>query len=119
MVGKSTIVEIIAMKYGRSVYSIILNNNNMTDANLINLINQIPPNSLIVFDEFEKQYEAFTNNPNVKISNGGILSAIDGLPRLSHGSIVLMIVNERSILPKKLIDPLLRIGRLDKSFVFD
>ncbi len=77
-VGKSTIIEIVAMKHNKSVYLVFLNALNMTDALLINLISTIPPYSIIVIEEIEKQLETLKKNKNNMVSEGGILTALDG-----------------------------------------
>jgi hypothetical protein len=117
--GKSSIIEILANEYGMCVYLVNLNTINMSDAVLINLVGQVPPKSIVVFEEFDKQFQAIQNNNNIHISPGGILSAIDGPQRLSHGTIVIMTVNDTNVFPQNFITPLLRKGRLDKSFVFN
>lgn len=117
--GKSAMVELLSKKYHMCVYLINLNSDKMTDATLISLLSNVPPGSLIVFDEFDNQYEAIQANPNIHISNSGILQAIDGAQRLSHGTIVLVTINDRTKFPANFLAPLLRLGRLDKSFVFN
>lgn len=117
--GKTASIEIIASKHNRSIYSISLNSEGMTDSVLINLINKVKNHSIIIIDEFEKQYETVMRNPNSKLSNGGILNALDGICRLSHGTIIVLICNDSSGLPTELFVPLLRPGRLDKKFVFN
>lgn len=117
-VGKSSIIEIIASIHKMCVYMVNLNSMGMTDTVLINLVGSVPPFSLIVFDEFDKQYEAIQKNKNVQVSDAGVLSAIDGSQRLSHGSVVVVIVNEKDCLSEKFYKSLTRKGRLDKSYVF-
>ena len=116
-VGKSTIIEILAMKYNKSAYLVNLNALNMTDALLINLISTIPPYSIIVIEEIEKQLETLKKNRNNMVSEGGILTALDGPQRLSHGCIVIMTSNNINSLDDKLKIPLLRPGRIDKHYV--
>lgn len=116
--GKSNIIEKIANLHNMCVYMIQINSGSMCDDMLIDLVSKVPPKSLVVFDEFDKQYNAIQHNPTVHISDSGILNAIDGPQRLSHGSIVVMIVNDKSLLPQTLLTPLLRVGRLDQTFIF-
>ncbi len=116
--GKSMIPRIIAKKYNMPIYQVNLNSDGMDDAVLITLIGNIPPYSIILFDEMEKQYKTLMKNKNVNISNAGILSAIDGANRLSHGTIVIMISNDINILDEEFFSQLLRKGRIDKHFVF-
>lgn len=117
--GKSTIIQIAAKEHNRSVYMINLNAKDMTDEIIINLILTVPPYSIIVFDEIDKQFDTLQSNKNNMISSGGILSAIDGPIRLSHGTIVIMTANRKKILPSfDNMNALLRPGRIDKVIEF-
>ena len=117
--GKSTMVPLIATKFNMDIYQITLNSSHMTDATLISLINNVPPNSLIAIDEFSEQYLAMQNNNTVKVSNAGILSAIDGCQKLSNGSIIILTAVDIKSLPKDFTNQLLRPGRIDYQFKFD
>ncbi len=112
-VGKSTIIEIAAMK-NRNVYIINFNTKDMDDNMLINLISSVPPRSIIAFEEIEKQL-SLLESIGSKISYGGILSAFDGPQRLSHGTIIILTANEFS-LEKSFQNALLRKGRVDKRY---
>ncbi len=116
-IGKSTIIEIIAMKHNMSVYLVHLNALNMTDALLIHLISKIPPCSIIVIEEIEKQLETLKKNRNNMVSEGGILTALDGPQRLSHGSVIIMTANSSDKLSDEFKTPLLRRGRIDSHFI--
>ena len=118
-VGKSTIIEILAMQYNKSVYLVFLNTLNMTDALLINLISTIPPYSIIVIEEIEKQLETLKKNGNNMVSEGGILTALDGPQRVSYGSIIIITANNLDMLSRELKTPLLRPGRIDKHFILN
>src|SRR5581483_6355315 len=95
---KSAIPEVLAEKYGMSVYMVNLNSYDMSDAVLINLVANVPPNSIILFDEFDKQYEEILANHDIRISKNGILTAIDGPHRTSHGTLVIVAVNDATVL---------------------
>lgn len=112
--GKSTMIEKIAMDNNMPVYNISFTDQKMTDSMLIGMIANVPACSIIVFDEFEKQY----NNPNRSVSDFGILGSLDGVQRLSYGTIAIVIVNDSSLLPTTLLTPLLRLGRIDTKFTF-
>ena len=116
--GKSTVCELIAIKHNMSIYVVNLNSEGMTDSVLINLIATVPTRSVIVFDEMDKQYETAMKNRFVQLSAGGILNAIDGAQRMSHGTIVVMIVNDIKKIRTDLTIPLLRKGRIDETFEF-
>lgn len=112
--GKSTMVEKIAMDNNMPIYNVCFTDEKMTDSMLISMITSVPTRSIIVFDEFEKQY----NHPKRSVGESGLLSAIDGTQRLSHGTIVIMIVNDSSKIDSTLLTLLLRPGRIDSKFVF-
>lgn len=116
--GKSTIVEKIAIDHNMPVYMVNLNADGMTDSVLINLLASVPMKSVILFDEMDKQYTAMQNNRNISLSNGGILSAIDGPQRLSHGTVVIMIVNDINVFDNTFRTQLIRPGRIDGVFTF-
>lgn len=117
--GKSTIVEFLAMRYNMSVYLVNLNMSDMDDANLVSLLGKIPPNSLIVFEEIEKQLDTIVMDSQNKVSYGGILSAIDGPQRLSNGSIIILTANRMNTIDKNFMESLMRKGRIDKQFRLD
>lgn len=115
-VGKTTTIEIIAMKHNRSGYIVNLNAKDMTDSVLINLVSTVPPRSIIIFEEIEKQIKTLESNDNKMVSYGGILSALDGPQRLSHGTIVILTANNIDSLEKSFTSALLRPGRIDKHY---
>lgn len=114
--GKTTMIEYISLKYNRCVYMINLNSNTMCDSTLINLLSAVPPNSIIVFEEIDRQLETLRTNKQVHISEGGILTAIDGPTRLSHGTIVIMTSNESYDFNDNFKQALFRHGRIDKIY---
>jgi len=117
--GKTTIIELAAMIHGMQIYSINFNADKMTDATLINMISQVPPRSIIVIEEIEKQIVTLNTNNNNKISTGGILSALDGPQRLSDGTIILITLNDLDLLNIDFRNILLRKGRIDEHFILN
>jgi hypothetical protein len=116
--GKSSSIEVIAIKHNMSVYMVNLNSKNMTDTILINLVCHVPPRSIIVFEEIDKQLETLQKNRNNQVSFGGILSAIDGPQRLNDGCIVIMTTNNNNFLGESERKSLIRPGRIDKVIEF-
>jgi len=117
--GKTTIVEIVATKYNMPVYILNLNVDGMNDTILLNLVCSVPSRSIIICDEFEKQLAAINNNDTVTITHGGILNAIDGVPRLANGVIFVAIGNSANDIDQTLLNLLLRPGRIDMKFTFE
>lgn len=111
--GKTTIIEHTAIKHNMCIYLVNLNSKNMTDSVLINLLSNVPPHSIIVFEEIDRQFETLNKNNNNYVSEGGILTAIDGPQRLSHGNIVIMTSNDTYEFTK-IKEALFRKGRIDE-----
>jgi len=97
--------------YNMSVYCITLNHEKMCDSALTNLINSIPPSSIVVFDEIDKQ---LVDKPK-RVSIGGILSAIDGPSRLPTRCLVILTSNVREFLTAPNMEALVRPGRIDQA----
>lgn len=117
--GKTSIVDIIATTHEMPVYEIIFNMNMMDDALFKKLLSEVPPNSIIVIEEMEKQLETIRNNTNINLSEGGILSGLDGPSRLSEGIIVIITVNDTNELTENFLKALVRPGRIDEHYIFN
>lgn len=91
--GKTTVAHHIAQTYQMYMYCIYLMANNMTNGTLIKSLTDIERNSLIVIDEFDKAYTNMVTNPKSKITMAGILSFLDGLIKLQHGCVCIIIMN--------------------------
>lgn len=116
--GKTTIIELIARNYNMSTYNLSITSNDMTDGILLNLINEIPPNSLIVLEELDKQIDKIKNNINSQVSISGLLSSIDGPKRIAHGCIIICTSNRLNILEGTEQEALCRKGRFDMKYEF-
>nr|WBF71161.1 putative AAA-type ATPase [Megavirus caiporensis] len=117
--GKTGMIPIIATKYNMEIYVLNFNSPDMSDTTLINLISNVPPRSIIVIEEIDKQIETLRTNNNKYVSIGGILSGLDGPQGLSHGTIIIMTSNCDNFLPPEHMDPLIRPGRIDKKIKFN
>ncbi len=111
--GKTTCIEMIAQKHDMSVFLANLNSGDMTDVKLVNLISGVPRNSILVFEEIDRQLETLFKNPRNHVSIGGLLTALDGPQRLSEGVIVILTANNANFLPPNDMLALLRPGRID------
>lgn len=116
--GKTSLIEIVAQNYGMSVYMINFSANGMTDNVLIKLASIIPPKSILVFEEIDKQLKNLEHIDNRRLSIGGLLTAIDGPQRLSSGVLVILTANTNTFLSEDYQRALLRKGRIDESFHF-
>lgn len=116
--GKSTAIEYLAARYRRTCHIVLFNSNKLDDGGLIKLCNTIPPNSIIVFEEFEKQLELINNNNKINVSKTGILLAIDGPSRLPNGTILIITCNDDTPIRKMFGNTLKEGRRIDKVFNF-
>lgn len=115
--NKSLCTEIVATRHRMSVYMLNIGDKNMTDSMLVNLVNRVPPRSIITIEEVDKQVLALKSG-NSYVTLGGILTALDGPQRLPHGCIVIFTSNARNFLPENDEKALFRKGRIDKIFHF-
>lgn len=122
--GKSAIIQHMATVLNRRIYHINLNDIDMTDVIFTSLMAAVEAESIIVIDEFEKQYANISANPRNMLSDGAILNALDGSIPISHKVIIIMISNNNiadptvSTLPDRIREPLFRSGRIGKIFEF-
>lgn len=117
--GKSRLVELIAQRFNRPVYQISLNADNMTDVVLHNLCRSVAFESILLFDEFDKQLIGVRQNKDrVHVTMGGLNTAIDGPERLPHGCIVVIVgnTNPTDYLTTHELAELCRPGRIDVCF---
>lgn len=112
--GKTSMAEILANKYNMDVYIVNFNDKKINDTILISRLAQVPPRSIILIDEIEKQWEA-----TKQITSGGLLASLDGAQRLSHSTIIILITNDFSKVDPDLKNKLLRSGRIDNKFKFN
>jgi hypothetical protein len=110
--GKTTFVRYLANKYNKSIYDICMSSKELNDSEFGDLIVSVKTHSIILLDEFEKYYS------KCKLTEGGILTAFDGVIPISHGTILILIVNDINKIPESLLENLLRPGRIDKKFTF-
>lgn len=107
--GKSSTIEIIANTYNMPIYLMNIRDN-MDNVDIINLMSAVPPRSIIAFEELEKQIRT-----NIY---SGLLTALDGLPRLNNGIIIVATVNDINNIDADIKEPLLRKGRFDFFYEF-
>ena len=111
--GKSFMPELVAIRYGLPMYMFNFNSGSMNDAVMITMLASVPPRSVIVFDEIEDQLRTLERNSRASVSVGGMLTAIDGPPRLAFGILIFFTANSDEISFGKATVPLFREGRID------
>jgi hypothetical protein len=109
--GKSLAVEIVSTSHNMPIYFITLYSN-MTDIKLIYLISIIPPKSIILIENIDKQFE------NSSVTLGGLLLAVDGPQRISLSSIFIMTSNNKDFEKVLYQNNFFEKGRIDKIVHF-
>ncbi|ARF08055.1 AAA family ATPase [Catovirus CTV1] len=118
--GKSTVVEIIAKKYNLSIYKLDLNSDDIDGAKVGDLISSVPENSIILIEEFDKQLKLLKSSKINKLSTGAIISSLDGIPRLSNSTILIITSNTDDLnLDPEEKEALFRPGRIDVIAKFE
>lgn len=117
--GKTTIVNLIAKEYNMAIYACNFNTADLDDSKLIQNISRVPPNSIILFDEFEKQYDNIKDNNPRKISDSCLLQIFDGIPSINPGCLIILTANDLNIIEDgEFKTSLLRPGRIDVNITF-
>ncbi len=114
--GKSTTIEHLAHFYEMPVYVVNIAADGLDNPGLTKLFALVPPNCIIVLEEIEKQLSALQLRKESRVTPDGILSAIDGLPRLNDGVIFIVTGNDLNVLDEfspEFKASLLRKGRID------
>jgi len=114
--GKTTCCDILATEKNMDIYQLLLNSDKMDDSKLIQLVSLVPPKSIILIDEFEGEFENIKNNKNNLITKKGLLKALDGIQRISHGTIIVLTANNIDNIDKEYKNQLIRPGRIDMIF---
>ena len=107
--GKTSIGRALANYFGFDVYYISLSNKQMTDADFMSLVAQVPPRSVLLLEDvdvFHAATERSDESSGVTLS--GLLNSLDGI-NTPHGLITIMTTNDRDVLDEALVRP----GRVD------
>jgi hypothetical protein len=116
--GKTSMANIIASKNCAELYHVSLTDSNMTNELLQNLMLTVNPNSVILFDEIDKQIATIKASHEPKVSFDAILSTIGGSIPLPDGVIILMTANSLDFLSSMEYDTLTRPGRISNVYQF-
>jgi len=124
--GKSSLVSGIAQNFGMSIYAINLNEFN--DRSLAKVINEVPPNSVILFEDIDcmksskarsgasdwgsadrgRQAAEGNDIPNMGVTLSGLLNVLDGFAA-PENVLFVMTTNHFEVLDGALLRP----GRID------
>lgn len=112
--GKTTLAKALASRFGMDVYFIPLADLD-SDTNLLELVNNIKPRSMLLLEEMDINEAASERTDSGKgASMSALLQALDGIVT-PHGLISVMITNHI----EKLDEAVIRSGRIDRRFEID
>lgn len=118
--GKTLLTQMIATAHKKSIYNLDITARKMDNVVLQRLLREIPEKALVVFDEFDKQYQYIMSGQHeCYVSDSGILSALDGPQRLNPGIIVIMTANTLDVFGQDFLAQLCRVGRIDRTYRLD
>jgi hypothetical protein len=117
---KTSFVRILASIYKYNIYNMDLLNSTINNENLLNLLHTVPSESIILFDEIDKQLENIydvTNNKKLYIN--ALFSGLDGCIPIENRVIIIMTSNIANFLDEDQMKALCRKGRIDDVFYFN
>jgi hypothetical protein len=111
--GKSSLIKAVSIKYNRPIYILNLSKS-LTDMTLIQLLDEIKPNSIVVLEDIDAFF-VDRDSKDTNVSFSGILNLFDGIFSPGNGIMLFMTANN----PERLDHALIRPGRVDKIIKFD
>ena len=109
--GKTSAIISLATYFNKDIGIINLGAEKMSDDCLVDLMSQVPSNTIILFEDIDCLVDQRDTKTGVTFS--GLLNALDGVGA-SHGQVVFMTTNKRHDLDSALIRP----GRCDLQIEF-
>lgn len=131
--GKMSLAKAIAYEYLMNIYLININDNEINDDSIIEIINSIPANNILLFEDIDSSFacKESIKNQEKKITEkitiedtvvnteerkyltySGLLNALDGMLSSNNGLLTIMTTNYI----EKLGNALIRPGRIDSMF---
>lgn len=113
--GKTSLIQAMAGHFKRSVSYLQPTDPDITDDSLREAINQLPENTIVVFEDIDSLFAADRSNKVSKssLTFSGLLNALDGVGS-ANGQIFILTTNLREQLDSALI----RNGRVDLHIEF-
>eukprot|EP01039_Chlorochromonas_danica_P007371 gene7371-8154_t len=113
--GKTSLVQALAGHFHRSVSFLMPTHPKMTDDSLREAINQIPDDTIVVFEDIDALFSADRENrvSGSALTFSGLLNALDGISN-PNGQVFVLTTNLRDHLDSALI----RNGRVDMHIEF-
>jgi len=115
--GKTSFIQAVAAKYGRSICFLSPTDPEMTDENLRAAVQKCPSSSILVLEDVDSFFERGRERSRTStalMSFSGLLNALDGIGSASGGQIFILTTNKRASLDPALI----RDGRVDMHIRF-
>jgi predicted AAA+ superfamily ATPase len=108
--GKTSTVKAIASKYNMSLHIMKLNLQDMDDMAATNLVEQLPPRSVLLIEDIDQTFNKHGETDNFKqsLTFSGLLNILDGVTEF-NSQIIVMTTNNREAVNREA----LRIGRID------
>lgn len=76
--GKTTFIRSIASKYNKNI-AIVKNTNDMDDNSLETMLEELPRNCIILFEDIDSLFQGRDNVANTHITFSGLLNFLDGI----------------------------------------
>lgn len=114
--GKTSLIQALAGKLGRSISYMQPTHPDMTDDSLQAAVSKLPEKTIVVFEDIDSLFDNERRGRVVqsKLTFSGLLNALDGVGGSSHGQIFILTTNLRDQLDPALI----RSGRVDMHVPF-
>jgi hypothetical protein len=76
--GKTTFIRSIASHFNKNI-AIVKNTHNIDDASLENMLEELPRNCIILFEDIDSLFQGRSNVANTNITFSGLLNFLDGI----------------------------------------
>lgn len=111
--GKTSLVKALGHRFRRPIYVLSLSKN-MTDENLIELMNDVKDNSILLLEDVDSFFVE-RKSQDINVSFSCLINVLDGTLGSCNGTIAILTANN----PERLDPALIRPGRIDSIFKFD
>ena len=113
--GKTSTVKAIAGKYNMGLYIMKLNLREMDDMAATNLMQQLPPRSILLIEDIDANFDNHGDKTDMmqSMSFSGLMNILDGVSSFNQ-QLVIMTTNKRDMVNRES----LRTGRIDMEIEF-
>lgn len=109
--GKSTLIRVVATKFGKTIFNLDINLPGLTDEALVSAVSKLPLNAMIILEDI---------GPDIgkKFQNSTLLNVLDGVCA-SYGNLIFLTTNNLKTFQKNVNPAFFRPGRIDQIFSID